>query len=119
MTLHSAKGLEFEEVFLVGLEEGILPHSRSIAEAAPGDPLAEERRLLYVGFTRARKRLTLSRALTRKRGGEASETLPSRYLDDLPDDHINLKSADAILTPEESAELKKNFFKDMKEMLGE
>ncbi len=119
MTLHSAKGLEFEEVFLVGLEEGIIPHSRSIAEAAPGDPLAEERRLLYVGFTRARKRLTLSRALTRRRGGEAAETLPSRYLDDLPDDHINLKSADAILTPEESAELKKNFFKDMKQMLAE
>ena len=119
MTLHSAKGLEFEEVFLVGLEEGILPHSRSINEAAPGDPLAEERRLLYVGFTRAKKRLTLSRALARSRGGEAIETLPSRYLDDLPDEHINLKSAEQILTPEESQELRQNFFKDMKEMLGE
>ena len=119
MTLHSAKGLEFDEVFLVGLEEGILPHSRSIADAAPGDPLAEERRLLYVGLTRARKRVTLSRCLQRRRGGEAVEALASRYLDDLPDEHVNVKSAEQILTPEESQELKKNFFRDMKEMLKE
>jgi DNA helicase-2/ATP-dependent DNA helicase PcrA len=119
MTLHSAKGLEFDEVFLVGLEEGILPHSRSIQEAPAGDPLAEERRLLYVGFTRAKKRLTLSRALTRKRGGEEVQTLPSRYLEDLPAEHLNLKSAEQILTPEESEELRKNFFQDMKELLGE
>ena len=119
MTLHSAKGLEFDEVFLVGLEEGILPHTRSIQESAPGDPLAEERRLLYVGFTRARKRLTLSRCLTRKRGGEAVEALASRYLDDLPDEHLNIKSAEQILTPEESQELRQNFFANMKEMLGE
>jgi superfamily I DNA/RNA helicase len=119
MTLHSAKGLEFDEVFLVGLEEGIIPHSRSIDDAAPGDPLAEERRLLYVGFTRARKRLTLSRCLKRRRGGEEVESLPSRYLDDLPEEHINIKSAEQILSPEESQELRKNFFKDMKEMLGE
>ncbi len=118
MTLHSAKGLEFEEVFLVGLEEGILPHSRSISEAPAGDPLAEERRLLYVGLTRARKRVTLSRCLTRQRGGEAVETQPSRYLDDLPDEHLNVKSAEQILSPEESEELRKNFFKEMKEMLG-
>ncbi len=119
MTLHSAKGLEFEEVFLVGLEEGILPHARSIDDAAEGDPLAEERRLLYVGLTRARKRVTLSRCLTRKRGGEAVEALPSRYLDDLPAEHLNVKTADNILSPQESAELRKNFFTDMKAMLGE
>jgi DNA helicase-2/ATP-dependent DNA helicase PcrA len=118
MTLHSAKGLEFDEVFLVGLEEGILPHGRSIDDAPAGDPLAEERRLLYVGLTRARNRVTLSRCLTRRRGGEAVETLPSRYLEDLPNEHINVKSADAILSPEESAELRKGFFQDMKEMLG-
>jgi DNA helicase-2/ATP-dependent DNA helicase PcrA len=119
MTLHSAKGLEFDEVFLVGLEEGILPHGRSIDDAPAGDPLAEERRLLYVGLTRARNRVTLSRCLTRRRGGEAVETLPSRYLEDLPNEHINVKSADAILSPEESAELRKGFFQDMKEMLRE
>ena len=118
MTLHSAKGLEFDEVFLVGLEEGILPHSRSINEAPAGDPLAEERRLLYVGLTRARKRVTLSRCLTRQRGGEEVETQPSRYLDDLPGEHLNLKSAEQILSPEESKELRENFFKEMKEMLG-
>ncbi|HSR40811.1 MAG TPA: 3'-5' exonuclease, partial [Longimicrobiales bacterium] len=118
MTLHSAKGLEFEEVFLVGLEEGILPHARSIQSEA-GDPLAEERRLLYVGLTRARKRVTLSRCLTRKRSGDEVETEPSRYLADLPDEHLNVKSADEILSPEESAELRQNFFKEMKEMLAE
>ena len=118
MTLHSAKGLEFDEVFLVGLEEGILPHSRSINEAPAGDPLAEERRLLYVGLTRARKRVTLSRCLTRQRGGEEVETQPSRYLEDLPDEHLNVKSAEQILSPEESKELRDNFFKEMKEMLG-
>ena len=105
-------------MFLVGLEEGILPHARSI-QAAAGDPLAEERRLLYVGLTRARKRVTLSRCLTRKRGGEEVETEPSRYLADLPDEHLTVKSADEILTPEESAELRRNFFKEMKEMLAE
>ncbi|MGK7312818.1 MAG: ATP-dependent helicase [Candidatus Longimicrobiales bacterium M2_2A_002] len=118
MTLHSAKGLEFDEVFLVGLEEGILPHSRSINEAPAGDPLAEERRLLYVGLTRARKRVTLSRCLTRQRGGEEVETQPSRYLENLPDEHLNVKSDEQILTPEESKELRENFFKNMKEMLG-
>jgi superfamily I DNA/RNA helicase len=117
MTLHSAKGLEFDEVFLVGLEDGILPHSRSINEAPAGDPLAEERRLLYVGLTRARKRVTLSRCLTRQRGGEEVETQPSRYLDDLPAEHLNVKSAEQILSPEESEQLRENFFKDMKEML--
>ncbi len=118
MTLHSAKGLEFDEVFLVGLEEGILPHSRSINEAPAGDPLAEERRLLYVGLTRARKRVTLSRCLTRQRGGEEVETRPSRYLDDLPAEHLNVKSAEQILSPEESKQLRENFFAEMKEMLG-
>jgi superfamily I DNA/RNA helicase len=119
MTLHSAKGLEFDEVFLVGLEEGILPHARSIDGAGPGDSLAEERRLLYVGLTRARRRVTLSRCLERRRGGEAVASLPSRYLEEIPAELLNLKSADAILTPEESEELRENFYRDMKEMLAE
>jgi superfamily I DNA/RNA helicase len=129
MTLHSAKGLEFDEVFLVGLEEGILPHARSIDHANDGaangrngnggDPLAEERRLLYVGLTRARRRVTLSRCLTRRRGGEAIEALPSRYLDDLPEDLLNIKSAETILSPEESVELRQNFFRNMKDLLSE
>jgi len=79
MTLHAAKGLEFKEVFMVGLEEGILPHHRSVSS---DDPLAvdEERRLCYVGVTRAQLRLTLTLALARRKWGELRPTIPSRFL---------------------------------------
>lgn len=115
MTLHSAKGLEFGEVFLVGLEEGILPHARSIDDHP--DALAEERRLLYVGVTRARRRLTLSRCRTRRRGGEVEEVEASRYLKEIPQELLELRTADTMLSEEESRELRRDFFKNMKEML--
>src|SRR5690606_23550164 len=124
MTLHSAKGLEFDDVFIVGLEEEILPHARSIEAAADpeaagnGDPLAEERRLRYVGITRARSRLALSLCRARRRNGELVPRLPSRYLDDIPADLLNVRSAETRLTPEESVELRKNFFAQMRAMLG-
>lgn len=77
MTLHSAKGLEFQEVFMVGMEENILPHHRS---AESDQAIDEERRLCYVGITRARERLTLTMSLSRMKWGKPRPTMPSRFL---------------------------------------
>ena len=80
MTLHNAKGLEFRAVFMLGMEEGIFPHSRSIEE----NSVEEERRLFYVGMTRAKERLTLTHAARRSLYGRTDVNLPSRFLDELP-----------------------------------
>lgn len=80
MTLHAAKGLEFPHVFMVGVEEEILPHRNSIED----DNIEEERRLAYVGITRAQRTLTMTMAAKRKQFGETSVTTPSRFLDELP-----------------------------------
>ena len=85
MTLHTAKGLEFPVVFLTGLEEGIFPHSRSWQDPAE---LEEERRLAYVGITRARQRLYISRALTRMQWGASNSNSASRFIDEIPDELI-------------------------------
>jgi DNA helicase II / ATP-dependent DNA helicase PcrA len=84
MTLHNAKGLEFRAVFMIGMEEGIFPHSRSLEEAM----LEEERRLAYVGMTRAQERLTLTHASARSLWGARNYNLPSRFLDELPEEGV-------------------------------
>lgn len=84
MTLHAAKGLEFPHVFMIGVEEDILPHRNSVEE----DNVEEERRLAYVGITRAKRSLTLSLAAKRKQFGESNPTTPSRFIDELPQDDI-------------------------------
>jgi DNA helicase-2/ATP-dependent DNA helicase PcrA len=82
LTLHAAKGLEFPHVYLVGLEEGLLPHQKSIDAEKDGHPQAidEERRLCYVGVTRARDRLTMTLALSRMKWGKSRPSEPSRFL---------------------------------------
>ncbi|MCX5734777.1 MAG: DNA helicase PcrA [candidate division NC10 bacterium] len=82
MTLHSAKGLEFPVVFMTGMEEGVFPHTRSLSEDAE---LEEERRLCYVGMTRAEQRLFLTSAMSRRLYNSDSYNLPSRFLDELPE----------------------------------
>jgi DNA helicase II / ATP-dependent DNA helicase PcrA len=84
MTIHNAKGLEFRAVFVVGVEEEIFPSSRSIEEQG----VEEERRLFYVGLTRAEERLTLTHASSRLLWGRTTSHLPSRFLDELPDRHV-------------------------------
>jgi ATP-dependent DNA helicase UvrD/PcrA len=81
MTVHAAKGLEFDTVFLTGLEEGLFPHENSLSEA---DGLEEERRLMYVAITRARRRLNLSFAQSRMLHGQTRYGLRSRFIDELP-----------------------------------
>ena len=90
MTLHSAKGLEFPFVFIVGCEENLLPHQNSLVEPA----LSEERRLFYVGITRAKRYLYLTRCLSRRRTYEIVEAEPSRFLADIPA-HTLIREDDA------------------------
>ena len=83
MTLHSSKGLEFPAVFIVGMEEGLLPHSRTFTEP---QELEEERRLCYVGITRAKERLWLTFAESRSSMGGYTDQMPSRFLAEIPQD---------------------------------
>jgi DNA helicase II / ATP-dependent DNA helicase PcrA len=95
MTLHTAKGLEYDSVFLTGVEEDLLPHRISAGE--PGGP-AEERRLFYVGLTRARKRLFISLAMTRSQYGDIGVAMPSRYLQEIPTDLIEWRQSPGMAT---------------------
>jgi ATP-dependent DNA helicase Rep len=87
MTLHASKGLEFPHVYLMGMEEELLPHRNSIES---GD-IEEERRLAYVGITRAKKTLTMTLARQRKQFGELLDCTPSRFLDELPPEDLSIE----------------------------
>lgn len=95
LTLHAAKGLEFPYVYMIGLEEELLPHKNSIAS----ETIEEERRLMYVGITRARQGLTLTLAEQRKNGGQMRQMTPSRFLDELPQDDLEWHGRKKKLAP--------------------
>ncbi|HQO09704.1 MAG TPA: 3'-5' exonuclease [Clostridiales bacterium] len=110
LTVHSSKGLEFENVFIAGFEEGIFPHKRSLDE----DNIEEERRLCYVALTRAKKRLYISSCVSRVKYGEESKSKPSRFLKEIPDELFLYPPAQA---GEKSAENAKSKIREMMERL--
>ncbi|MCK5530690.1 MAG: DNA helicase Rep [Halopseudomonas aestusnigri] len=113
MTLHASKGLEYPHVFIMGMEEEILPHRSSIE----ADSVEEERRLAYVGITRAQKTCTFSYCTHRKRYGEISECEPSRFLGELPEDDLEWENRKQ-LDPEEKKERGKASLAQLKTMLS-
>jgi len=115
ITLHASKGLEFPVVYLVGLEEGVLPHKRSIDTGT----CDEERRLLYVGITRAQERLTLTYCSTRVKWGKIESCLPSSFLKELDDTHLEETSYDDIMGAEVDEEELRGMFSSMRESLDE
>ena len=111
ITMHSCKGLEFRHVFIVGLEDGLLPHSRSKAEGT----LDEERRLFYVAITRAMETLTLSHCGGRKKYGQLLPCHPSPFLKELPEEHV--EHADDKSKQPVSLETGKDFFAAMRQVI--
>ena len=94
-TLHGAKGLEFDSVFLPGWEDGLFPNQRALDEGGLAS-LEEERRLAYVGITRAKKRAMISFAANRRVYGQWQSTMPSRFVDELPAEHIEAQSESGV-----------------------
>ncbi len=118
MSLHSSKGLEFPVVFLVGMEEGFLPHKKSIYETFDID---EERRLCYVGITRAQKQLVLLGARHRRKYGKLEQREPSRFLSEIPKDRLRVPQREKPVasTPEQEALSASNFFSNMSQLFGD
>lgn len=116
ISLHSSKGLEFPVVFLVGLEEGILPHKKSIYTEGGLD---EERRLCYVGITRAMEELYISHTEYRTRYGNDEPSTPSRFIDEIPDEVLERENDSRLADPDESDKKAKAFFANIQAMLGD
>jgi len=114
-TLHAAKGLEYPHVFIIGMEEDILPHRASLDEGN----IEEERRLAYVGITRAQKTLSLSYARIRKRYGERMETEYSRFIDELPEDDLQWIGGKSDANPEEQKQRGTAHLANLRDMLGD
>ena len=114
MTLHAAKGLEFPHVFVVGMEENLLPHHASLE----ADDIEEERRLAYVGITRAQKTLTFTMAAKRRKHGETVDCEPSRFLDELPQDDLAWEGRGQQADPEERQERGRAHLANLRDMLG-
>ena len=113
MTLHTAKGLEYPYVFMVGVEEEILPHANSMDVESR---LEEERRLAYVGITRAKKQLTITFAKTRQKYGESITCDPSRFLEELPEEHIEWANK-KVATHEEMQKTAQSYIANLKDLL--
>jgi ATP-dependent DNA helicase Rep len=114
MTLHASKGLEFPHVFLTGVEEELLPHRASIEE----DNIEEERRLAYVGITRAQETLTITHAARRRRAGELIRCQTSRFLDELPQEDLIWEHKRDAIPPEERQAAGKAHLANLRSMLG-
>ncbi|MBA7592441.1 ATP-dependent DNA helicase PcrA [subsurface metagenome] len=113
MTIHAAKGLEFHTVFIAGLEQGLIPHARSLEEGEHS--VEEERRLFYVAITRAKQRLYLSSCKTRRRRGNQQEAEPSPFLNELPAALLEYHREDEELSSEDASRL----FAEMRSKLGQ
>jgi superfamily I DNA/RNA helicase len=114
ITLHAAKGLEFPHVFLVGLEEGVLPHDRSKLEGT----LDEERRLLYVGITRAMRTLTMTYCRDRMKYGSVSPCHPSSFIKELPEEWLERKNLTEMMNTPVQETAAKTGFAQMRAILG-
>ena len=112
MTMHTAKGLEFPYVFMIGVEEEILPHANSLED----DGLEEERRLAYVGITRAQKYLTITFAKMRNKFGEKISCEPSRFLDELPEEHVEWADK-KVTSPEQMQKTASSYISNLQAML--